>query len=356
MAQRGRPRAVPKFNSPEERELLFDWSRNPPQATQALALRCRIVQACADGYSDDYVAQHFKVGETMVAKWRRRYVALGPQGLFDKARSGVPASMTDEQVEEVLAKSLEERPSDAARWTTRSMARVADTTQSMIVRLWQKYGVDPRRVNIFLLCADPQFVATVRTVAGLYLNPPEGALVLGVDKGSGTEKTSAHISGSTVAVLPRRSQWVERPRSEPSAAGDLHRALEVAQGRVIADPAMAKVNERDRDFRLRRFLQAIERSVPRDLEVHVVVDHSSTELTDALQDWERGRFHLHTAPTYDWWLYLVDWWFAELARRGSGPSTTELAASINEWIENWIKDSRPFVWELNAVKIEVRRG
>jgi len=333
------------FNSLEERELLFDWSKDPPRGSQSVALRCRIVIACADGYTDSYVAQHFGVSEARVAKWRRRYVARGPEGLFDAPRSGVTRSITDEQVEAVIAASLEERSPDGTHWTTRSMARVAQTSQSSVARIWKKHGLDPRRVNIFKLSADPEFVGRVRGVVGLYLNPPEGALVLGVEEG---KDAPVPASGPSTPTLGRRAELAERPsddqRHNPT---NLHRALEVASGRVVTDQALAKVIERDRDFRFRRFLQLIDLSVSRALELHVVVDHSSTKMTDALDQLldEHRRFHLHTAPNFGWWMYVVEWWLTELAATGLGPSTTELAASINDWMENWNEDPSPFVWQ-----------
>jgi transposase len=341
------------FNSLEERELLFGWSKDPPQDTQALALRCRIVIACADGYDDAYVARHYKVSQAMVAKWRRRYVARGPEGLFDKPRSGVPRSISDQQVEALIATTLEERPPEGTRWTTRSMARVSDTSQSWVARTWKQCGLDPRRVNIFTLSADLEFVGKVRGLLGLYLNPPEGALVLGVDKGARAEEnTPVQASGPSIPVLPRRSVMTERLSDVDQGPGpsDLHRALEIASGQVVTDQAIAKVTERDRDFRFRRFLQLIDGSVPGGTQLHVVVDHSSTKMTDALSQWLAGhpRFHLHTPPTFGWWIHLVEWWLTELAARGLGPSISELAPSINDWIENWHEDPHPFVWHSSA--------
>jgi len=338
------------FNSLEERELLFGWSHDPPRGSQSVALRCRIVIACADGYTDRYVAQHYKVSEARVAKWRRRYVARGPEGLFDKPRSGVPRSITDGQVEAVIELTLDERPPDGTHWATRSMARVAHTSQSSVARIWKKHGLDSRRVNIFALSADPEFVGRVRGVVGLYLNPPEGALVLGVDGGAPVGKDApVPASGPSTPTLGRRSAMVERPSDGDQRHGpsDLHRALELASGQVVTDQAIAKVIERDRDFRFRRFLQLMDLSAPGAVELHVVVDHSSIKMTDALDRLldERRRFHLHTAPTYNWWMYVVEWWLTELAATGLGPSTTELAASINDWMENWNEDPSPFVWQ-----------
>jgi transposase len=343
MGQPGRPRPTPVFNSDEERELLFDWSRNPPQPTQALALRCRIVMGCADGYTNRYVARHFGVSEAMVSKWCRRYVELGPEGLFDRPRSGVPGSITDVQVDALIAATLEERPPVGRSWTSQSMAERIGISPTSVRRFWKQYGLAPRRVNIFALSADPGFVGQVRGVVGLYLSPPGGALALGVDK-----HTSVEALGPNISVLPRRSETAGHPiqDDQPPDPNDLDAALEVASGQVVTDPALAKKTERDRDFRFRRFLQRIDLRVSKDLDIHVVVDHSSTKMTVELVRWleHRRRFHLHTAPTWGWWLHLVEWWLRELTAQGLDPSTGELGASINAWIENWNEDPSPFVW------------
>jgi transposase len=358
MGQPGRPRTAPVFNSLEERQLLFDCSKNPPQQTQALALRCRIVTACADGYTNRYVARHFGVSEAMVSKWCRRYVERGPEGLFDQPRSGAPGSITDTQVERVLGATLEESPPGGRYWTSQAMADATDISATSVRRFWKKYGVHPRQGNIFQLSADPEFVGRVHGVVALYLHPPEGALVLGVDKDSpADEHAPVDASGPSTPVLPRRSEMAEGASDDHQhGPTDLHRALEVASGQVVTDQAIAKTTERDRDFRFRRFLQLIDLSVPGGTELHVVVDHSSTKMTDALARLldDRPRFHLHPAPTWSWWMHLVEWWLTELAARGLDPSTTELAASINDWIENWTEDPSPFVWKQDGNQIGER--
>jgi transposase len=347
------------FNSLEERQLLFDWSKNPPQQTQALALRGRIVTACADGYTNRYVARHFGVSEAMVSKWCRRYVERGPDGLFDQLRSGVTRSITDEQVDALITATLEEPPPAGRYWTSQSMAERIDISATSVRRFWKQYGLAPRRVSIFQLSADPGFVGKVRGVVGLYLNPPGGALALGVDKGSGVDEySSVQAAGPNISILPRRSETAGRrgDADQPPDPSDLHSALEVASGQVVTDQAIAKKTKRERDFRFRRFLQLIDGRGSKDLDVHMVVDHSSTkmtvELVRGLED--RRRFHLHTAPTWSWWMHLAEWWLTELAARGLDPSTTELAASINDWIENWTEDPGPFVWKQDGNQIGKR--
>jgi transposase len=353
MGQPGRPRPAPVFKSPEERQLLFAWSENPPRDTQSLDLRARIVLACADGYTNRFVAKRFEVSEAMVSKWCRRYVARGPEGLFDQPRSGVPRSITDTQVERVLAATLEEWPPGGRYWTSQAIADATDISATSVRRFWKKYGVHPRQGNIFQLSADPEFVGRVRGVVGLYLHPPAGALVLGVDEGvdkpyPAEANAPVQASGPSTPVLPRRSEMAERASDDHRhGPTDLHRAFEVASGQVVTVQAIAKTTERDPDFRFRRFLQLIDLSVPGGVELHVVVDHSSTKVTAALARLldDHRRFHLHTAPTFAWWLYLVEWWLIELGARGLGPSTMELAALINEWIEKWNEDPSPFAWK-----------
>jgi transposase len=349
----GRPRATPKFNFEQERDLLVDWVQDPPNRSAALALRCRLVIESAKGYEDEEVARLYKVSPARVAKWRRRYVAHGPKGLFDKPRSGVPRSIN---VEAVIAKTLEERPPAGTRWTTRSMAQAMGVSQKSVARIWKAYGLDPRQVDIFTLSADPGFVAKVRRVAGLYLNPPQGALVLGVDGRSPTDEQG--FVGPHCPILPRPETAECLSGDRPVVLSDLFTALEVAAGRVIAEPELARVTERERDFRFRRFLQRLELSVPGGVEFSVVVDHSSTQMTDALAQLlaQRRRIHLHTAPTHDWWTYLVEWWLIELDSRGSGLPTSETVASINDWLEKRNENPSPFVWVAETPKRPRRRA
>jgi hypothetical protein len=220
------------------------------------------------------------------------------------------------------------------------MAKAIGISHSSVWRYWQEYGLDPHRVNIFQLSKDPEFVAKVHDVGGLYLYPPEGALVLLVDPVGAADPVVPRVALDSAVADPRSDD------DQRDGGGALHSSLEMARGRVNADQVTTKMIERTRDGYLRSFLDQIDQSAPQDLDVYVVVDHSSTKMTDGLGTWLRGhlRFELHFAPTYTWWMQLVEGWFAELTNRGWDGSTAEVAASINDWFETWSEDAGPFAW------------
>jgi transposase len=344
MAGRGRPKASLVLTD-EERETLERWARRPKSA-QALALRCRIVLACAQGIDNKVVAARLDVNQATVSKWRKRFVERRLDGLADEPRPGAVRTVTDEKVEAVIVKTLEEMPADATHWSTRSMAREMKMSQSAISRIWRAFGLKPHLADTFKLSNDPLFVDKVRDVVGLYLNPPEAALVLCVD-----EKTQVQALDRTQPVFPMRPGTPERRSHDYVRHGttNLYAALDVASGKVIAD-----MTERHRADEFRRFLNLINRSVPGDLDVHVIVDNSSTHKTPEIHRWlvRHPRFTLHFTPTYSSWLNLVERWFAELTnkwlRRGTHRSTKELQAAISAWIERWNADPKPFVWHKTA--------
>ena len=347
MAERGRPKAELVL-SDNERETLERWARRPKSA-QALALRCRVVLECASGLTNRQVSRRIGVSEPTVSKWRRRFVTKRLEGLHDEARPGVPRSITDDHVEALIVATLEQTPTDATHWSTRSMAKATGMSQSAVSRIWRAFGLKPHLVDSFKLSPDPQFVEKVRDVVGLYLNPPEGALVLCVD-----EKTQIQALDRTSPVLPLRPGLPERRTHDYVRGGttNLYAALDIASGQVIAD-----MTEHHRALEFRRFLNLINNSVPKDLDVHVVVDNSSTHKTPEIHRWllRHPRFTLHFTPTYSSWMNLVERWFAELTnkwlRRGTHRSTKELEAAIRAWIDNWNEDPKPFVWHKNADEI-----
>jgi transposase len=347
MAERGRPKAELVLND-DERDTLQRWVRRPKSA-QALALRCRIVLECAAGQTNREVARRLGVSEVMVSKWRRRFVTHRLEGLHDEPRPGVPRSITDDDVEALIVTTLEQTPTDATHWSTRSMAKATGMSQSAVSRIWRAFGLKPHLVDSFKLSPDPQFVEKVRDVVGLYLNPPEGALVLCVD-----EKTQVQALDRTAPILPLRPGLPERRTHDYKRNGttNLYAALDIASGKVIAD-----MTERHRALEFRRFLNLINRSVPEDLDVHVVVDNSSTHKTPEIHRWllRHPRFTLHFTPTYSSWMNLVERWFAELTnkwlRRGTHRSTKELEASITTWVDRWNDDPTPFVWHKSADEI-----
>jgi transposase len=347
MGARGRPKA-PLVLSDEERETLERWARRPKSA-QALALRCRIVLACAEGATNNDVAARLGVNQATVCKWRGRFVARRLDGLADEPRPGAPRTVTDEDVERVVVTTLEQTPADATHWSTRSLAKATGMSQPTVSRIWRAFGLKPHLTEAFKLSTDPEFIGKVRDIVGLYLNPPEGALVLSVD-----EKSQIQALDRTAPVLPLLAGTPERRTHDYLRHGttNLYAALDVASGNVIAD---LTVKHRAQEFR--RFLNLINRSVPADLDVHVIVDNSSTHKTPEIHRWlvRHPRFTLHFTPTYSSWLNLVERWFAELTekwlRRGTHRSTKELEEAIRSWVATWNDNPRPFVWRKSADEI-----
>jgi transposase-like protein/transcriptional regulator with XRE-family HTH domain len=253
----------PVVLSEDERETLERWARRP-KSSQSLALRCRIVLACAEGGHVIEVAKRLGVNAHTVGKWRRRFLARRLEGLHDEPRPGTPRTIDDDAVEAVIVKTLEQTPLDATHWSTRSMAKATGMSQSTVSRIWRAFGLKPHLVDTFKLSPDPQFIEKVRDVVGLYVNPPEGALVLCVD-----EKSQIQALDRTQPVLPLRPGLPERRSHDYIRHGttNLYAALDVASGMVIAD-----MTERHRAQEFQRFLNLINRSVPEDLDVHLVVD------------------------------------------------------------------------------------
>ena len=347
MAGRGRPK-VALVLSTEERETLERWARRPKSA-QALAVRCRVVLACAEGLDNKVVAAKLGLNQATVSKWRGRFLEKRLEGLADEPRPGPARTITDDMVEAVVVKTLEELPPDATHWSTRSLATEMGMSQSAISRIWRAFGLKPHLVDSFKLSNDPQFIEKVRDVVGLYLNPPEAALVLCVD-----EKTQVQALDRTAPTFPMRPGVPARQTHDYVRNGttNLYAALDVASGKVIAD-----MTERHRADEFRRFLNLINRSVPGDLGIHVIVDNSSTHKTPEIHRWlvRHPRFHLHFTPTYSSWLNLVERWFAELTnkwlRRGTHRSTKELEAAIGSWVATWNENPKPFIWHKTADEI-----
>jgi transposase len=332
----------------EERTTLERWARRRT-SSQALAERCRIVLACAQGASNTEVAQRLGVARPTVTKWRSRFVARRLEGLADEPRPGAARKLTDAQVERVIVTTLETTPADATHWSTRSLARALGLNQTAVSRIWRAFGLKPHLTEAFKLSTDPQFIDKVRDVVGLYLNPPEAALVLCVD-----EKTQVQALDRTQPVLPLLPGVLERRTHDYTRHGttNLYAALDVASGNVIAE-----MTPRHRAVEFKRFLARIDQAVPADLAVHVICDNSSTHKTPAIQRWliAHPRFQLHFTPTYSSWLNLVERWFAELTtkwlRRGTHRSVAQLEQAIQGWIERWNDNPRPLVWTKTADEI-----
>lgn len=347
MRRRGTPMAELVL-SDDERDTLERWARRHT-SSQALALRCRIVLACCEGRSNSEVADHLGVNRKTVGKWRARFVEGRVEGLHDEPRPGGPRTISDEDVERVIVKTLEETPRDATHWSTRSLANATGMSQSAVSRIWRAFGLKPHLVDSFKLSPDPLFIDKVRDVVGLYLNPPDAAVVLCVD-----EKSQIQALDRTAPILPLIPGTPQRRTHDYKRNGttNLYAALDVASGKVIAD-----LTPRHRAEEFRRFLNLIDNRVPEGLDVHVIVDNNSTHKTPSIQRWllRHPRFTLHFTPTYSSWLNLVERWFAELTnrwlRRGTHHSTRDLVASIRTWIQMWNDQPKPFVWHKTADEI-----
>jgi transposase len=347
MRRRGTPMAALML-SDDERDTLERWARRHT-SSQALALRCRIVLACCEGRSNREVADHLGVNRKTVGKWRARFVEGRLDGLHDEPRPGGPRTISDEDVERVIVKTLEETPRDATHWSTRSLASATGMSQSAVSRIWRAFGLKPHLVDSFKLSPDPLFIDKVRDVVGLYLNPPDAAVVLCVD-----EKSQIQALDRTAPILPLIPGTPQRRTHDYKRNGttNLYAALDVASGKVIAE-----LTPRHRAEEFRRFLNLIDNRVPEGLDVHVIVDNNSTHKTPSIQRWllRHPRFTLHFTPTYSSWLNLVERWFAELTnrwlRRGTHHSTRDLVASIRTWIQMWNDQPKPFVWHKTADEI-----
>jgi transposase len=334
--------------SPSERETLEQWTRRRKTA-QALALRARIILLSAKGWNNGDVAEELGVTRQMVGRWRQRFIDKRLEGLLDEPRSGAPRRITDADVERVVIQTLESTPRGATHWSTRSMAREVGLSQTAISRIWRAFGLQPHRSETFKLSADPLFIEKVRDVVGLYLHPPDRAVVLCVD-----EKSQIQALDRSQPLLPMRPGQVERRSHDYRRHGttSLFAALDVATGKVIG-----QVHRRHRAVEFRKFLIRIDREVPKSLDVHVILDNYATHKTPAILRWlaRHPRFHLHFTPTSASWLNLVERWFAELTQkqlqRGVHRSTRELERAIREFLDVSNQEPKPFVWTKTADQI-----
>ena len=344
---RGRPIALLALDG-AERETLEQWTRRPKTA-QALALRARIVPACADGRSNTGVAAELRVCVDTVGKWRSRFLEQRLDGLLDQPRSGRPRMIDDADVERVIALTLETTPKDATHWSTRSMARRSGLSHNTVSLIWRAFALQPHRTETFKLSADRLFIEKVRDIVGLYLNPPDRALVLCVD-----EKSQIQALDRTRPLLPLRPGQAERRTHDYVRHGttSLFAALDARTGQVIG-----QCHRRRRALEFRKFLDAIESEVPAELDVHLIADDYATHKTALIRNWfaRRPRFHIHFTPTSASWLNLVERWFGLLTekqlRRGVHQSSAELEAAIYRYLDVTNEDPKPFVWTKTADQI-----
>jgi transposase len=332
----------------DERAQLVAWSRRSKSAN-ALAMRSRIVLAAADGLGNTAIADKLDIHVSSARKWRSRFVAERLDGLVDEPRPGRPRTVSDDQVEAVITRTLETTPADATHWSTRSLAAELGMSQSAVSRIWRAFGLAPHKQDSWKLSKDPLFVDKVRDVVGLYLNPPERALVLCVD-----EKTQIQALNRTQPVFPMLPGTPARASHDYVRHGtsSLYAALDVTTGKVIG-----ALHARHRAQEFVAFLKTIDANVPADLDVHLVLDNASTHKTPAVQRWltAHPRFVVHFTPTSASWLNLVERWFSELTtkklRRGTHTSVRQLNADIRAWIDTWNDNPRPYVWTKTADQI-----
>ncbi len=343
----GRPKAALVL-ADAEREELERWTRRTTTA-QALALRAKIILASAAGRTNLEVAAQLGVTHQTVGKWRARFVERRCDGLLDDPRPGAPRTITDEAIEQLLTRTLESTPRDATHWSTRSMEQATGISRSSISRIWRAFALKPHRTETFKLSKDPLFIEKVRDIVGLYMNPPDRAMVLCVD-----EKSQIQALDRTQPLLPMRPGQIERRTHDYVRHGttSLFAALDVATGEIIG-----RCHRRHRAVEFRRFLNAIDEAVPADLEVHLVLDNYGTHKAPPIRRWllAHPRYHLHFTPTGASWLNLVERWFATLTekqiRRGIHRSTVALESAIRQYLATYNENPKPFVWTKTADEI-----
>lgn len=346
MAKRGRPRAEVVI-SDDERDALLRLTKRG-RVNRALAFRARIVLACVDA-PDHVVATRLRTTKTTVGKWRAQFVQRRLEGLYDEPRVGAPRTITDEQVEALLVKTLETTPPGETHWSTRSMAKAAGISHTMVGRIWRTFGLQPHRTESFKISPDPQLVAKIRDVVGLYIAPPANAVVFSVD-----EKAQIQALQRAQPVLPMDLGQPERRTHNYVRHGtlDLFAALNVATGEVIA---RCKAQHRAQDFVA--FLRDVEASVDPGLAIHVILDNLSAHRAPPVQRWlvRHPRVTFHFTPTYASWLNLVERFFGLLTekalRRGSHTSIAQLRTAILAYVDAHNERGAPFRWVKTADEI-----
>jgi transposase len=342
------PIAVEVVLSDAEREQLESWSRRAKSA-QALAQRSRIVLAAADGLKNTEIAERFSLDHATVRKWRNRFAADRLEGLLDEPRPGRPRTVSDARVEEVIVKTLESTPKDATHWSRAKMAKRAGLSRSTIGRIWGAFDLKPHLADTFKLSNDPLFVEKVYDIVGLYLNPPEAAVVLSVD-----EKSQVQALARSQPAFPMMPGMPEKRTGDYLRHGttSLFAAFNTADGTVISS-----VHRRHRAIEFKKFLTKIDSQVPDHLDVHLIADNYGTHKSPAIKKWlaRHPRFHMHHTPTYSSWINQVERWFAyltqDLLQRSDHRSVQALEKDIRDWVQAWNENPKPFIWTKTAEQI-----
>lgn len=344
---RGRPKAELVLTAEQRQQL--ESIANSRSLPAGLVQRARIILLSASGKPNQQIARQLELRPSTVSKWRRRFLAYGIMGLYDELRPGRPRSISDERVARVVRKTLQDRSPDATHWSIRQLAKQSATSKSTVHRIWQAFGLQPHRQKHFQLSNDPFFVEKVRDIVGLYLNPPENAVVLCVD-----EKSQIQALERTQPMLPMGLGYVEGVTHNYRRHGTttLFAAFDTATGNVIS-----QCRQRHRHQEYLDFLREIEKNVPKELAVHIIVDNYATHKHPRVKRWlaTRPRFQVHFTPTYSSWLNQVEIWFNRITqqaiRRGTFRSVAELIEKIDRFVQTSNASAKPFVWTATADSI-----
>jgi transposase len=333
----------------EDERVRLDSLAHRSRTAPSVARRARIIVACAEGHDNKRVARRLRMSQTTVCKWRGRFVRERVDGLYDEPRPGAPRQVSDDTIEQVIVRTLEATPRGATHWSSRGMAKASGLGRTTVQQIWRAFGLQPHRSETFTLSKDPLLIEKVRDIVGLYMNPPDHAVLFCVD-----EKSQIQALDRTQPLLPMQPGQAERrtPDYKRHGTTTLFAALNVKTSKVIT-----QFHRRHRSTEFRLFLDAVDAAVPRDVEVHLIMDNYGTHKTALIRHWlaKRPRFHVHFTPTYGSWLNLVERWFAELTnkqlRRGTHRSVAQLEAAIRQFIDAHHDHPKPFVWTKSADQI-----
>lgn len=347
MSTAGRPKQ-PLNLSDSQREELESVARSR-SLPHALVRRAKIILLSAEGLTNKAIGERVNMSNWMVGEWRKRYLLQGMMGLYDEPRPGGPRSIDDDEIAALIRKTLEKKPKDGTHWTCRRLAKETGISKSHVQRIWKAFGLQPHRQKSFQLSTDPMFVEKTRDIVGLYLNPPDNAMVLCVD-----EKSQVQALERTQPMLPMGLGYVEGITHTYHRHGTttLFAALDVATGEV-----MTQCKKRHRHQEFLEFLKHIDASVPKHLDIHLVVDNYTTHKHLRVRQWlaAHPRYHVHYTPTYSSWLNQVEIWFNIITqraiRRGSFRSVRQLITHINEFVTHYNARAHPFVWTATADSI-----